>query len=272
MADPIQLSISNIAWDKADDEAVYTEMKAHGFTGLELAPTRIFPEEPYEQLTSAMLFGGYLKNRWGFCVPSIQSIWYGQQGSIFNAGEAERLLDYTAGAYQFAHALNCPSLVFGCPKNRTLAEGDDPAAELTVMSLAFRAAALLTRHMPAPGPLAVEADRRSLSLRRMLGYVQRHYAEKLSVRDIARAGGVSVSSCCEVFRKHTGQTPGGYLIRYRLQKGMEQLSNPNLTVAEVARSVGFASSSYFTECFKRYLHVTPLAYRRNAGEKRAVGL
>ena len=47
---------------------------------------------------------------------------------------------------------------------------------------------------------------------------------------------------------------------------------PNLTVAEVARSVGFASSSYFTECFKRYLHVTPLAYRRNAGEKRAVGL
>ena len=43
MADPIQLSISNIAWDKADDEAVYTEMKAHGFTGLELAPTRIFP-------------------------------------------------------------------------------------------------------------------------------------------------------------------------------------------------------------------------------------
>ena len=58
-------------------------------------------------------------------------------------------------------------------------EGDDPAAELNAMSLAFRAAALLARHMPAPGPLAVEADRRSLSLRRMLGHVQRHYGEKL---------------------------------------------------------------------------------------------
>ena len=46
---------------------------------------------------------------------------------------------------------------------------------------------------------------------------------------------------------------------------------PNLTVAEVARSVGFASSSYFTECFKRYLNTTPLAYRRAAGEKRAAG-
>ena len=72
-------------------------MKAHGFTGLELAPTRIFPEEPYEQLTSAMLFGGYLKNRWGFCVPSIQSIWYGQTGSIFDAAQADELLEYTAG-------------------------------------------------------------------------------------------------------------------------------------------------------------------------------
>ena len=127
-ANPIRLSISNIAWDKADDEAVYAEMQAHGFAGLELAPTRVFPQDPYDQLSSAALFGGYLKNKWGFAVPSIQSIWYGQQGSIFNAGEAERLLDYTAGAYQFAHALNCPSLVFGCPKNRTLAEGDDPAA------------------------------------------------------------------------------------------------------------------------------------------------
>ena len=116
----IKLSISNIAWDKADDEAVYTAMQQTGFTGLELAPTRIFPEEPYENLTSAALFGGYLLNRWGFTVPSLQSIWYGRTGSIFAPDDAEELLDYTARAFQFAHSLNCPSLVFGCPKNRML--------------------------------------------------------------------------------------------------------------------------------------------------------
>lgn len=151
-------------------------------------------------------------------------------------------------------------------------EGDEPAAELSVMSLAFHAVALLTRHMPAPGPLAVQADRRPLSLRRMLDHVERHFAQKLTVGDIARAGGVSVSACCEAFRRHTGQTPVGYLTRYRLRKGMEQLLNPNLSVAEVARSVGFASASYFAECFKRYLDTTPLAYRRDAGEKRVSGL
>lgn len=113
-----QLAISNIAWQKDDDETVYAAMQQAGFTGLELAPTRIFSEAPYENLTSALLFGGYLKNRWGFSVPSLQSIWYGQKGNIFDPADTEHLLDYTAQAFQFAHSLNCPSLVFGCPKNR----------------------------------------------------------------------------------------------------------------------------------------------------------
>lgn len=126
----LQLAISNIAWDKADDVAVYAAMRQYGFTGLEVAPTRVFPQAPYENLNGAALFGGYLREKWGFSVPSMQSIWYGQTGSIFEPAEAEALLDYTAGAFQFAHSLNCPSLVFGCPKNRrlapphTAAEGD----------------------------------------------------------------------------------------------------------------------------------------------------
>lgn len=127
MADTIRLAVSNIAWTKAEDETVYAAMQAAGFTGLELAPTRIFPDRPYEQLTPAMLFGGYLKNRWGFAVPSLQSIWYGQTGSIFDPEEGSRLLDYTEQAFQFAHLLHCPSLVFGCPKNRSVPAGLDPA-------------------------------------------------------------------------------------------------------------------------------------------------
>ena len=53
-----QLAISNIAWQQSDDEEIYTAMQHCGFTGLEIAPTRIFPSEPYENLTGAALFGG----------------------------------------------------------------------------------------------------------------------------------------------------------------------------------------------------------------------
>lgn len=136
-----KLSISNIAWDKADDERVYAAMKTYGFTGLELAPTRIFPEQPYENLTGAALFGSYLRQSYGFAVPSIQSIWYGQTGNIFVPEEAETLLDYTAQAFDFAHALNCPSLVFGCPKNRSLPAGADPASADGFFARAGRLAA-----------------------------------------------------------------------------------------------------------------------------------
>lgn len=134
----MNLAISNIAWDRADDEAVYTAMQQAGFTGLEIAPTRIFPPQgdpsdpdtyvgPYDNLSAAALFGGYLLNRWGFTVPSMQSIWYGQTGNIFEPADTEALLDYTAQAFQFAHTLNCPSLVFGCPRNRSCNPPHTPA-------------------------------------------------------------------------------------------------------------------------------------------------
>ena len=137
----IQLAVSNIAWNKADDELIYTAMKNARFAGLELAPTLIYPEQPYDNLSSAALFGGYLHNRWGFSVPSMQSIWYGQTGSIFDEAQAQDLLAYTEEAYAFAHALNCPSLVFGCPKNRMLPEGADPAAAEPFFDKAGRLAA-----------------------------------------------------------------------------------------------------------------------------------
>ncbi len=142
-----QLSMSNIGWDKADDEAVYAAMQAAGFTGVELAPTRVFPPPPYDHLNGAALFGGYLKNRWGFAVPSLQSIWYGQNGSIFDAADHKALLDYTAQAFAFAHALHCPSLVFGCPKNRTLPAGREQDPALLAAGEAFldRAGTLAAR-------------------------------------------------------------------------------------------------------------------------------
>lgn len=142
-----QLSASNIGWAKEDDEAVYAAMQAAGFTGLEIAPTRVFPAPPYAHLNGAALFGGYLKNRWGFAVPSLQSIWYGQTGSIFVRADHEALLNYTAEAFAFAHALNCPSLVFGCPKNRTLPAGRERDPETIAVGEEFldRAGTLAAR-------------------------------------------------------------------------------------------------------------------------------
>lgn len=119
----IHLAASNIGWKKEDDQRIYAKMKALGYTGLEIAPTRIFPDRPYERLPSAALFAAYIYQNYGFTIPSMQSILNGRSENLFDPAGACALTEYLDGAYRFARSCRCPSLVFGCPRNRSIPEG-----------------------------------------------------------------------------------------------------------------------------------------------------
>ena len=122
----MKLSISNIGWSEENDIAVYEIMKCVGFEGLEIAPTRIFKDNPYDRLDEAKKWAEDIKDRNGFVVSSMQSIWYGRNEKLFGT-EEERLvlLDYTKKAIDFAETIGCKNLVFGCPRNRYKPEGTD---------------------------------------------------------------------------------------------------------------------------------------------------
>lgn len=129
------LAISNIAWSADQDKDVYELMKKYGFSGLEIAPTRIFPVAPYEDLNAAAVWAEMLRNEYGFSVPSMQSIWYGRQEKVFGTDEERRsLIDYTKKAIDFAEAIGCKNLVFGCPRNRFLPDGADPQIAVAFFS------------------------------------------------------------------------------------------------------------------------------------------
>lgn len=122
----MKLSISNIAWLKEDDETVYEWMRELGYTGLEIAPTRIFPETPYEKNTQASIWKNELKLKYGFNVSSIQSIYYQRPEQIFASNEEFWfLLNYTAKAVDFATSVDAKNIVFGCAKNRNLLRDED---------------------------------------------------------------------------------------------------------------------------------------------------
>ena len=136
----IKLAASNIGWAVQDDERVWQKMKELGYQGLEIAPTRVFPERPYDNLPGIALFAGVMYQKYGFVIPSMQSIWYGQQGNIFEAADVNRLEDYTFEAFRFAQSCRCPSLVFGCPRNRNVPAGHSPEeADFFFGRLAVRA-------------------------------------------------------------------------------------------------------------------------------------
>lgn len=120
------LSISNIGWSAEHDEFMYQKMTDLGFSGIEIAPTRIFPVNPYSFLQDAAEFKNRLRSEYGLSICSMQSIWYGKSQRISaTARERAELLEYTQNALCFAQAIGCPNLVFGCPRNRTVLSEDE---------------------------------------------------------------------------------------------------------------------------------------------------
>lgn len=117
----MKLAISNIGWSVENDQQIYNLMKSIGFLGLEIAPTRIFSERPYEDLNAAEDWSVNIQHEYGFKIPSMQSIWYGRSEKVFGS-EKEKcvLIDYTKRAIDFAEIIGCGNLVFGCPRNRLI--------------------------------------------------------------------------------------------------------------------------------------------------------
>lgn len=123
----MKLSISNIAWDNANDDNIYQYLKQKGYTGLEIAPTKIIPGCPYEHLDKIGNFQSNLLNNYELEISSIQSIWFGKTGNIFRLNDVDDFIEYTKKAILFAEKIKCQNIVFGCPKNRNVPEGCHPS-------------------------------------------------------------------------------------------------------------------------------------------------
>jgi len=73
----------------------------------------------------------------------------------------------------------------------------------------------------------------------------------------------------EVFRKHfratTGQSPGAYRLRRRLERARAELLTTRKTVAEIARDLGYANPFTFTALFRRHVGCAPAIWRKQGG-------
>ncbi len=125
----MKLAASHIAWNPAEEAAALKLLQETGFTGLEIAPGRVAGQTPYQNPEALQAYAVRAKEEYGLSLCSMQSIWYGQQGSMFGP-ERPFLLEYTKAAIRFAKAGGIANLVFGCPKNRNLPAGVKPAEAL----------------------------------------------------------------------------------------------------------------------------------------------
>ena len=117
----MKLSVSNIAWSEEQDFQMYKFLQSENIDGIEIAPTRLFSENPYQQLQNASVFRKNIFTKFSLSISSIQSIWYGKKENLFSSKQdRDYLLAYTKEAILFAEQMQCGNLVFGCPKNRNI--------------------------------------------------------------------------------------------------------------------------------------------------------
>jgi len=78
----------------------------------------------------------------------------------------------------------------------------------------------------------------------------------------AELGGVHPTHLMRVFRAHYGLSIGEYIRNCRLNHAVKMIFSNALRLADIAAESGFADHSHMTNCFRRYLGLTPSEYRR----------
>ena len=97
--------------------------------------------------------------------------------------------------------------------------------------------------------------------KKCLIFIENNYASPITIEDIAKSAGISISSCLRLFKVVLGTTPIQYLLKYRLQRICESLENdPETTISNVVFSNGFSDATYFNRCFKKEYGMTPTEY------------
>lgn len=96
-----------------------------------------------------------------------------------------------------------------------------------------------------------------IRLQKMLSYIYEHYAEAVTLEDIAGAANISRSEAGRCFNAYMGCSPVDALIDYRLQAAHELLNDTTLTLQEISCSCGFNSVNYFSRKFKQIYGYTP---------------
>ena len=120
----------------------------------------------------------------------------------------------------------------------------------------------LVSHLPAePQPPSAKALRDESRVKDMMRFVQAHYAQELTIAQIAASASISESECLRCFRSTIGTTPIQYLRQFRVQKAAELLADTTLRVGDIGAQCGFQEMSYFAKTFRELKGSPPSVYR-----------
>lgn len=131
------------------------------------------------------------------------------------------------------------------------------------------AARLLALHGPSPRAPG-SARRPALSpcrLRRVYEYVEENLQHAIRLVDLSKVAELSRMHFAAQFRVATGFSPHKFILQRRIDRAQQLLRDPQMSIVDVALTVGFANQAHFSEVFKKSVGSPPNRWRKMVLER-----
>ena len=125
----------------------------------------------------------------------------------------------------------------------------------------LRSGELSAGHARALLPISDEEKQLPPSLRRALAYVRYHYDKKISTADLCAYCNLTPQHLIRLFKKHLGMTPLQYINKSKILHAIELLRTSELSVKEIAYTLGFDNPNYFSRLFTKQESISPAEVR-----------
>lgn len=93
-------------------------------------------------------------------------------------------------------------------------------------------------------------------------WINKNYGSPITSKEICRALGVSRAYMSREFNREMHVTVREYINSVRIKNAKILLDSSELNVSEIAYSVGFSDSGYFSSVFKKTTGLSPLEYKK----------
>ncbi|QAY67927.1 AraC family transcriptional regulator [Paenibacillus protaetiae] len=139
--------------------------------------------------------------------------------------------------------------------------------QLIVKAKLYALIVMLARYCSGSQPSARQTEAYFMNrdrFKQLIGWIEQHFAEKLTVRQAAELMRLDPFHFCKQFKKMTGRTFIEYVNVCRANEAERLLLGSEATVGEIALRVGCDNANYFTKLYKQYKGITPSAARRRS--------
>lgn len=101
-----------------------------------------------------------------------------------------------------------------------------------------------------------------------LNYIKYHFAEKISLDDVAKEVNMSKHYLCSVFKKETGENMSLYINKLRIERAKQILLESDAKIKEIFEKVGYTDQQYFSKVFKKITGMTVLEFKESKASLR----